>query len=131
MENTLARISDRLRNNTDTSYHPKGCHLWRGRPHVNGYGQMSVRWPLESKSTSVSPHRVAYILNYLEYFPTFKIPREYGEISHICHNSMCVNINHLSLELHDINCARRDYCIRRMVCITHAGSGYTYPNCIL
>lgn len=54
------------------------------------------------------------------------------EMSHICHNSFCLNIDHLSIEPHKINCDRR-LCIssfntqNRDECIGHG----TYRPCIL
>ena len=49
------------------------------------------------------------------------------ETSHLCHNKLCVNIDHLSLEPHSVNTQRRA-CVTNGRCIGH---GAPYKNCIL
>jgi hypothetical protein len=49
-----------------------------------------------------------------------------GEISHLCHNSLCVNPAHLCLEPHHVN-QHRSTCVGRGHCYSHPG----FPDCLL
>lgn len=48
------------------------------------------------------------------------------DCSHLCHNSLCVNVNHISLEHHFIN-NNKQYCLNSNLCYGHVG----FRNCML
>ena len=53
------------------------------------------------------------------------------DVSHLCHNKLCIQPNHLSLENRATNC-RRKRCVSAGVCRRHPkGDGTFYPDCIL
>ena len=58
---------------------------------------------------------------------------ELGKVdaSHLCHNKLCVNPNHISLESRATNCSRKS-CVLAGVCLRHPkGDGTFYPDCLL
>lgn len=76
------------------------CLLWTGRVDRGGYGSFWVggkRYP--NGGNSVSAHVWAWEQ---EHGP---VP-EGLELDHLCRNPACVNINHLELVTHKVNCSR-------------------------
>ena len=69
--------------NIDKSYHPKGCHIWKGS---RGRGDYGVFYGLGGGGKA---HRVLYIL------ANGPIPKGL-HILHSCDNPPCVNEEHLS-----------------------------------
>ena len=122
----LARLYDKC----DKPTGRYGCILWRGATYDGLYGKM--RNPMSSlydQPRYIRVHRLVYLLHNISDFKSLKLPREDSagnplDVSHICHNSLCVNISHLVLEPHYINCSRKD-CIRYGRCENHA------PACLL
>ena len=99
------------------------CVIWMwGSKRVIGsmkYGEMKAKIPGEvSKKYSV--HRLQYILHNLDTLH----PK--GDISHLCHNSLCINMDHLSLEPREIN-NNRQGCLSRGSCKMHEG----YRDCMV
>ena len=106
------------------------CLLWTGsRCCVRGgvvgnYGVIYVkcrqlrggglRWKL------MRVHRVAYMLHHKEW----ELPPDM-HCSHLCHNSLCINVNHLILETPFVNGNRRQ-CARENICLGHDQA----PPCI-
>jgi hypothetical protein len=127
----LAWIRYRLENGSDSSYHPKGCILWNTSG-KSKYGKMSVLWPVATKSNTEYVHRVAYILDHVVEYPGFKLPSDDdNEVSHLCHNSLCINTEHLSFEHRLINNDRKRQCVAKHVCIkAHKRCGISYKDCI-
>ena len=99
-----------------------GCSIWKGYVRKcrgrrgGGYGIMNVQFPDSNSRTMMRVHRLAYIVH-----TGSLIPRQY-DVSHLCHNSLCVNFHHLSLEPHSINNSRKT-CNRNKKCMGH-GSEY-------
>ena len=102
------------------------CLLWTGYikrrqgRRGGGYGIMNVQFPGNNSRTMMRVHRLAYIVH-----SGSLIPQQY-DVSHLCHNSLCVNFHHLSLEPHHINNSRKT-CSRHKRCMGH-GDGY--KDCI-
>ena len=48
------------------------------------------------------------------------------DINHLCHNTLCIHLCHLSMEPHTVNCDRVR-CVNRGMCKGHAGC----PDCLL
>lgn len=80
---------------------PEGCWEWIGskfnKEYGDGYGQLRMGG---RKGKVVMAHRVAYE----EY--KGEIPKD-KEIDHLCHNTLCVNPEHLELVTHAENMKRR------------------------
>ena len=106
-----------------------GCLIWRGaqrsvpahRSAPPQYGQISCRVPGSKRRTMKSVHRVVY----MAHTGNFDLPRE-CDVSHLCHNSLCVLFEQLSLEPRGINNMRKT-CRRLKVCQGHGD----FKNCIL
>ena len=65
-------------------------------------------------------HRLAYMLHHKEW----ELPPDM-HCSHLCHNSLCINVNHLILETPFVNGNRRQ-CARENICLGHDQA----PPCI-
>ena len=108
-----------------------GCHIWQGslsstgRRHTSRYGQCWVT-PVEhnQKPFKTSAHIVAFFLE------NRTIPEKgVTDISHICHNSLCVNIEHLVKEIHWIN-IDRNRCKETNYCFGHTKGEQQFKSCI-
>ena len=114
----------RLQNNYDIEG-PFECHIWKkggtGPPNQK-YGTIKVKFPGMSHSRTVYVHRLSYMCSR----KTIHLPAGL-HISHLCHNTLCINPQHLSLEPQYVNNGRKD-CARRVprVCCGHG----IYPKCI-
>lgn len=94
------------------------CVLWTGT-RSKGYGVINVCFgPNDWKQMPV--HRAAYFAHHRLVLP------QNMEISHLCHNALCTNIDHLSAEPHHIN-MNRLLCSNRGQCFGHDG----FRNCML
>lgn len=84
----------------------KGCRIWRfattGTPHLR-YGMLRVRFPNQAKSKPTFVHRLKYIL----FSRNFNLNRAF-HVSHTCHESLCINIEHLSYEPQYVNNNRQN-----------------------
>ena len=101
------------------------CHIWQEQviqkrtPGLR-YGVINVKFPHYGKRTKIHLHRLSYLISQR----IFHMPME-ENISHLCHNSMCVNL-HLSKEPILINNLRKT-CVANNHCFGH----YPSPNCLL
>ena len=108
-----------------------GCILWLGATWNSGkYGVMRNPFHGPDQPDRIGIHRLVYILNNLHKYPTSKLNKrnEMGEIlhvSHLCHSSLCVNIDHLTLESHTVNNERQS-CKTQGQCI-----GIHTPPCLM
>ena len=97
----------------------KQCHIWTGDIFEDGYP--CVRVSFRGKRLRVRVHRLVYYLANPNVFLDSKI-----HTIHLCHNKLCINIEHLSYEPSVVNC-QRNTCVSENNCFGHAG----YKNCIL
>jgi hypothetical protein len=81
----------------------------------------------------VTHHKKAYIQNIhtftYKYENNIEPHNRYAsslDVSHLCHNPLCINLTHLTLEPHRINIIRRT-CHTLHACIGHGD----YPNCLI
>lgn len=82
------------------------CILWTGSTDRHGYGKKKVKWP-EGDQKVERVHRVAYMLNTrLVSLPHSDASGAFLDVSHICHNKLCINPDHLVLETHLANMSR-------------------------
>ena len=103
-----------------------GCVFWNGARSDTGYGR--IRNPfakLNDQPAFYRTHRLVYLLNNIDAYSDMILPKSDLDahdldVSHICHNKLCINIQHLVFELHYINCNRRQ-CVHDNVC---SGSHY-------
>ena len=102
-----------------TEAHAKlsGClELTNGATDRCGYPVMKVTLP-NGKRYQVSAARLMYMCHY-------KLLTLHGDVSHLCHNKVCVNIHHLVCETREIN-LNRQVCKNRGVCTKNH-----MPHCI-
>lgn len=94
------------------------CWIWTGGMRTDGrYGQLKVAGRV------VNAHRASYMA-FKEYID---LPLD---ISHICHNRLCVNPHHLSHEEHDVN-IDREGCRAAGRCTSHRSQqGTLYKPCV-
>lgn len=107
----------------------KGCILWEGPPSINSvYGKQRIEW-FDGKITFEGAHWFAFLVkNRLtpSTIPKFTEKGDILEISHLCHNALCVNTDHLVLETHAIN-KEHAHCKKQHLCMKcHDG-----PDCII
>lgn len=103
------------------------CTEWTGAREHGTYGKKSVEWPDGTKCIERT-HRLAYMLSVKILKNDLPHVNEHGErldVSHICHNPICIRPQHLILETHTINMERMG-CKMRGICT----KGH-FPYCLL
>lgn len=95
------------------------CHIWYGSKNADGYAIIRVMF--REKRQTFTVHRLQY---FLANNCTF-LDSSY-HVSHLCHNKLCINIDHLSLEPAHIN-VERNTCKNSRACKGHNA----FKNCIL
>ena len=91
--------------------HLNGCYIWKGAS-PKGYGVLSFSF--RGKKFKLKAHRVVYYLGFNQPLS----PKMH--VSHVCHNKLCVNIQHLSYEPQKIN-NNRQICAHEGICYGHYG----------
>jgi hypothetical protein len=100
----------------------KECWEWEGAMKLDsGYGIVHIT--IKGDRLCVHAHRAAY----MAFNNKFILPYD---ISHCCHQSKCVNPDHLSHEWHSINMDREE-CRRVRKCSGHEMDGRILKSCIL
>lgn len=102
------------------------CRVWIRGKGGRGYGAISVRWENGRRVENV--HRVVLMILYKwgrEDFPKKDVNGQRLEVSHICHNKLCVREQHLVIERHEVN-IERNHCRMQSVC-----SRSHVPFCLL
>ena len=101
------------------------CKLWnRSKDLKSGgleYGIVYIRPPQDSKKRKRYTHRLALMVH----FNCSQLPKGL-EASHLCHNSLCINPHHITLEPHAIN-NQRIHCKLFHHCTGHV----PYRTCLL
>lgn len=120
-------IFNHLRNKLEAKTERVGglgdCVLWKGGVGSNGYGFIRVSWPEEGSKVE-RVHRVALMVEMR--LTRSQFPGANLEVSHLCHEKLCVNPMHLSLEPHATN-QERIHCMQQGVC---SGAHHPHPRCI-
>lgn len=99
-----------------------GCLVWRGRSLSNsGYPVMTLKLPGELTSKTRTIHRIIYSLELKKDLnqPNF-------QISHLCHQKLCLDITHLNYEAAAVNMQRQN-CRSNGVCLGHEEE----PDCLV
>lgn len=125
------RLLDKIYDKCDHDYGIFNCLIWTGATYDDKYGKM--RNPLKKykdQPTYMRTHRMVYLLHNIEHFKSGFLPKSDSngdnlDVSHICHNTLCVNINHLTLESHLINCSRNE-CVSLGKC-----TDQHFPACLI
>jgi hypothetical protein len=94
-------------------FNPGLCHIWTGPQNKDDYG--FVRVMFRGVRKNVCAYRLAYFLA-----TDCRPLSEEFHVSHRCHNKLCVNVSHLSLELSNVN-RKRDICRDDGECYGHRG----------
>lgn len=125
----LAGLISKIDQNVQNS---KGCQFWstvfsvnqreRGLTRGPKYGRLKVKWP-NGRTKFYLAHRFMFMLQN----DLTEIAADL-HVSHLCHNSLCINPEHLSLEPPNINNSRQ-VCkhLVPQTCQTHG----MYPECII
>ena len=98
---------------------PLACVEWVGGKEHNKYGRTQVVWP-DGRTTVERAHRLAFMIEHKILRDDMPIVNAQGkklEVSHLCHNGLCVKAAHLALESHEIN-MERVLCKSRRQCST-------------
>ena len=100
------------------------CWEWTGaRRNPDGkYGRMRVRF--NGVSRTIGAHRVSYMAFNRVILDSSE------EVSHICHQPLCVNPHHLSVEDRGTNVDRLT-CKERGICTGHRFKGQVFKACLL
>ena len=98
------------------------CHEYNGGKRKDGYRYITIRIPDSDgkvKKTSTTCHRAAFLLKMFKEgkVATLQVDKEV-ECSHLCHNKICINVDHLTLESKRVNSSRK-VCARRRTCHGH------------
>ena len=93
------------------------CHIWQKARNSGRYGV--IKLTENGMSRTVLLHLLIY------YLRKGQTPKENENISHLCHKTLCVNVDHLTIEPHRVNC-QRTRCNERKECLGHE----QYPSCI-
>lgn len=103
-----------------------GCIKWQGAVfQPGGYGKLAVQWT-DQKRKYFRVHRLVYMLEHkLSEIPTQGSGGVRVEISHICHQKLCVQPDHLILESHETYMERM-HCKMQGLCTKNH-----QPHCLL
>lgn len=103
----------------------KGCLEWAGGTSGNGYPYMKIDVDGNGVKQVIGVHRVVMMchLSKTEFSDGL-------QVSHMCHNRRCVNINHLSLEPDFVNAGRNRCRTAGTCCGAHNSGGTAFANCI-
>ena len=97
------------------------CIIWQGYKSVQQqYGFMNVLSPGERKWKKMTVHRLAYMIEHPECLQSTI------DCLHLCHNKLCINAEHISLEPHGVN-NNRKLCVFIGRCTGH----HPYQDCRL
>jgi len=101
------------------------CMLYKGRSRDReGYGRVRYTVPGIGREKETSAHRMSKMIEQKSLSLEL-------DASHICHNKLCINTQHISMEENIVN-NNRKACVARGTCVGHVkGDGTLYPECRL
>ena len=97
-------------------------HCGHGQENPQDMASLSAKIRMTIPGEQMHVHRLSYMVSKRMHFDDI----EGKDVSHLCHNTLCTNSDHLSLETHHIN-RTREICMNRNLCTGHGG----YENCRL
>ena len=112
MEGFIQKYSQKLQENSIPGQNGE-CLIWTGACTPNGkYGVINCKLPDARGWRQMHAHRLAYMLQHR----IIQLPD--SDVSHLCHNTKCINVEHLVLERHGFNNSRQT-CISCGRCLGH------------
>jgi len=112
-------LKQKLLNMSDAADH-KGCVKWNHWVDKEGYGSTKVRSHFDDRRFTLNVHRLMYFIH------ARHILTPDHHTSHLCHQKLCINTDHLSYEPAAVN-LQRTTCNRKGYCGGHDG----YKDCLL
>jgi len=124
-------ILEKIYDHCDADYGRFGCMIWKGATFSGRYGR--IRNPFarfHNQPSFVRTHRLVYLLHHIQEYSDLSLPHfdAHGhsiDVSHVCHNKLCVRFEHLTLETHMVNCSRSE-CVDDSHC-----SNIHNPACLI
>lgn len=112
MEGIIQKYSGKLSENSAPGQNGH-CLIWTGACTPNRkYGVINCKLSNAAGWKQMHVHRLAYMIRHLNFhLPNF-------DVSHLCHNTKCINVDHLVLEPHGFNNSRKT-CISCGHCLGH------------
>jgi hypothetical protein len=112
MDEYFARKFTEIAKKSAPAHNNMGCMFWNGAV-SKGYGIQKLTLPDHTQIVRTA-HRILYMCH----IKSIDIDKKM-DVSHLCHQKLCININHLHLEPHDTNMSRREcqiagHCIARL-----------------
>ncbi|XP_041365081.1 uncharacterized protein LOC121380365 [Gigantopelta aegis] len=103
-----------------------GCVFWTGAVHKTGrsgsvYGAIRVQLPGTCARRTIGVHRLAFMIDRGQCYIARGL-----EVSHLCHQQLCIAGKHLNLEPPSVN-KNRNICKHIGRCKGHVG----YPKCVM
>ena len=98
------------------------CLEWFGCTDREGYPVKRVTWP-SGKCTQSRVQRLVMMLSTGTELAEVDRHGNPMDVSHLCHNKLCIREKHLTIEPHHVNTGRRQ-CVARGSCLGHE------PACI-
>ena len=109
----------------------KGCLVWTGardryKPGVAAYGKVLNPFrKLDNQPQFIRTHKLMFLaMNKKSYLENGTGDAQY-DVSHLCHNTLCINYHHLSREPHLVNNSRKE-CKTQGHCLGHD----IFPACV-
>ena len=119
MENFWIAMNNMIKLNSKQSKNGE-CIMWNGpKDGRKRYGQIHYKDPRDHKWKHKSAHRFMLMLKNQDF--TMDSAKD---ASHLCHNKLCINSEHLNLERRGIN-NQRNWCKNEGTCSGHG----TEPDC--
>ena len=113
------------------------CHIWQGtyskttKKRTSRYPKHTFRYLIVDENGEPSRKRADHYVHHVVWFLEHgTIPiKDSMEISHLCHDSRCLNVTHLHREPHQVNKERYRKCVKnnQQLC---QGHGPEYPDSI-
>lgn len=126
MEAFFNNLKAQIDAKTQFNVNDNGCNLWIGARTSNGlYGRKQVTFPDGNRKLMRISRVVQMVKGHMLYVPAVNDEGHIIEMSHLCHNSLCVNPDHLILELRNTN-AERKLCKNQGFCTENHN-----PLCIM
>jgi hypothetical protein len=114
----IASLEARFERNSEEI---NNCLIWNKATNSSGYPQTKIKDPVTGKSGTMSVHRFVYGLRSGD-----KLDKHDHQVSHICHNKLCIRFEHLCYETPSNNIQRKE-CLKKGACDHHGNQ----PDCII
>ena len=120
----FARLRERILKNIERDQgNSLECWIWQGSKKAPDGKYGRIRITFMGVTQSVGAHRAAY----MAFNESFNLDHD---VSHLCHNTLCVKPSHLSHEERSVN-AERSACVPQGFCVGHSSKGQMLKPCII